>query len=79
MNGMSREATQELGDWKTPGVMEGVYSEARSEGVVPGMRSATNKACTLLGAQASVVDLGDDSRVYGEEAFGSDEGAAVRV
>ena len=48
MNGMSRQATQELGRWKTPTVMESVYNKARSGEVVPEMRSATNRACAFF-------------------------------
>ena len=43
------------------------------------MRTAINRAHTLLGAQASVVDLDNDSGLRGEEAVSSDKGAAVRV
>ena len=45
MDGISREAKQELGALKTPGVMEGVYYKAKREGAAPGMRSATGRAC----------------------------------
>ena len=55
MDGMSREAPQELGGWETPGVMENAYDEALSLGSAPEMRSAINKARTLLGAEAFVV------------------------
>ena len=78
-NGMSREATQDLGGWKTPGVMENARNKARSKAVVPEVRPAINKASTLLGAQASPVDLDNASRVNGEEVVGSDIGAPVRV
>ena len=62
--------------------MVGAYDTARPEEgmeVVPEMRSATEKACAMLGAQASVVDLDGDSGVGGEEAVGSDGGAAVSI
>ena len=44
MNCMSREVTQALGGWETPGVMETVYNKVLSEEAVPEMRSAINKA-----------------------------------
>ena len=44
-NKMARKATQELGCWKAPVVIQGVYTKARSEEVAPGMRSAVTKAC----------------------------------
>ena len=65
-NGMFREASQELGGWKALAVMENVYNKACSEELVPEMRSTFNTACTLLGVQASVVDLGDHSCVDGK-------------
>ena len=34
-SGMSHEATQELGGWKSLGVMKKVYNKARSEDVAP--------------------------------------------
>ena len=73
------EATQELGGWETPGVMERVYGKARSEEVAPEMRSAINKACTFLDVQAFVVYLGHISCVYSGEAVGTDKGAATCV
>ena len=79
MDGMSRGATQEPGGWRTPGVMEAVYNKASSEEVARGMRSAINKARSLMDAQAFVVDLDSDSCSDGEEAVGSAGGAAVRV
>ena len=45
MNGMVREATQELGGWKSPAVTEGVYTKARPGEVVPEMLSAVARAC----------------------------------
>ena len=59
--------------------MGSVYNKARSEEVPTDMRSAIDRACTLLGAQSFVVDLDDDSCVDGDANVGSDEGAAVRV
>ena len=63
MNEMRREVPQELGCWKTPGVMEKEHTKARPEEVVPGMRSAVNKACAFSDVQASVVDLDNVSCV----------------
>ena len=79
MNGVSRKATRELGGWKTPGAMENVHNKATSEEVAPEMRSTINEACKLLDARAFPVDLDDDSCLDGEEAVGSDTGAAVCV
>ena len=59
--------------------MESAYNKERSEDVAPGTRSAINKAWTLLGAQAFVVDLDDDPWVGGDEVGGSDKKAAVRA
>ena len=42
--GMAREATQELGGWKSPAVMGSVYVKARSGEVAPEMRAALAKA-----------------------------------
>ena len=41
---MSREATQKLGCWKAPEVMEGVYSKARSEEIAPEIQAAFGRA-----------------------------------
>ena len=79
MDGMSRGATQELGGWRTPGVMETVHNKALTEEVAPEMRPAIKKARSWMDAQALVVDLDSDSCSDGEEAVGSEEGAAVRV
>ena len=38
-NGMSREATRGLGGWKTPGLIENVYGNARSGEGVPQERT----------------------------------------
>ena len=48
MNGMTREATQELGGWKSPAVMENLYNKTRSEEVAPEMRAAVSAACAIL-------------------------------
>ena len=45
---MSREATQELGGWRSPAVIEKVYQLARSEEVGPEMRKALRKAIDRL-------------------------------
>ena len=44
-NGMAREATQELGGWKSPSVTEGVYAKAHPKEVAPEMRAALAAAC----------------------------------
>ena len=71
---MSREATHELRGRHTPGVIENVYTAARSEEAAPEMRSAINKACALLDAGVFVVGLDDDSCIDGGEAVGSHGG-----
>ena len=60
VNGVAREATQELGGWKSPAVTEGVYTKARSEEVIPEMRSAVAKACAGLGVERFVRYLDRD-------------------
>ena len=59
--------------------MESVRKKARSELVVPEMRSTITGACALLDVQAFVVDVDDGSCVDGEEAVGADRGTAVRA
>ena len=77
---------EELGAWqfrvrrrKNSALMEAMYTKAFSGEVVPAMRSAISRACTLLDAPAFVVDLDNDSCLEGKEDVGSDRGAAVRV
>ena len=65
MNGLSREATQELGGRKTPTVIESAYNKARAEEVIPETRPAINKACPI----GRFGRLDDDSFVLGKEAF----------
>ena len=79
VNGMAREATQELGGWKSPAVMEGVYTRARSEEVVPEMRAAVAKACAGLEVERFVEDLDRDVCVESSEALGAERGAEARV
>ena len=54
---MPKEATQELGGWKSPAVMEGVYTNTRSEEVAPEMRAAAEKACRGLEVERFANDL----------------------
>ena len=79
MDGMAREATQELGGWKSPEVMDSVFSKVRSGEVVPEMRSAGAKACNLLEAASIVEDLGRDVGSESDDALGSLKGAAARI
>ena len=79
VNGMAREATQELGGRKSPAVMEGVCARSRSEEVVPEMRAAVAKACAGLEVERSVEDLDRDVCVESSEAFGAEQGAEARV
>ena len=78
-NGMAREATQELGGWETPAVMEGVYPKVRSEEVVSEMRAAAAKACAGLEVERFVQDLGRDVCAEASEASGAEQGADARV
>ena len=55
---MPREATQELGGWRSPAVVEGAYATARSEEVVPEMRAAAEKARRGLEVERFVRGLG---------------------
>ena len=73
---MAREATLELGGWKTPAVMEGVYTKVRSEEVVPEMRAAAAKACAGLEVESFVQDLDRDVCA---EALGAERGAGARI
>ena len=57
MGGMSREATEEPGGWKTPSVLESVYIRAESEEMAPEMRGAIGRACALLAVEAFTKDL----------------------
>ena len=54
-----------------------VYTEARSEEVAPGMRSAVSKACAVLDVASFVYDLDRDVCDDNEEALGSVSGAAA--
>ena len=69
---MAREATQELGGWKSPAVMEGVYTKARSEEVVPEMRPAVAKACAGLEVERFVRDLDRDMCAESPEGLGAE-------
>ena len=60
MNRTPRVATQELSEWETLGVMEGVYNKAKSEEVGPEMRSAISRACAFRGSESFVKDLDHD-------------------
>ena len=79
VNGMSREATQELAGWKSPAVVEGVYTKARSEEVVPEMRAAVAKACAGLEVERFARDLDRDVCAQGSEALGAERGAEARI
>ena len=79
VNGMAREATQELGGRKSPAVMEGVYTKARSEEVAPEMRAAVAMARAGLEVERFVWGLGRDVCVDASEALGAEKGAGARV
>ena len=77
--GMAREATQELGGWESPAVIEGVYTKARSKGVIPEMRSAVAKACAGLGVECFVRDLDHVVCAESSEFMAAEQGAEARV
>ena len=79
VNGMAREATQELGGRKSPAAMEGVYARARSEEVIPEMRSAVAKACARLEVERFVRDLDHVICAESSELLGAGQGAEARV
>ena len=78
VNGMAHEATQELGGRKSPAAMEGVYTRARSEEVIPEMRSAIAKACARLEVGRFVRDLDHVVRAESSEVMGAEPGAEAR-
>ena len=79
VNGMAREATQELGGWKPPSVMDGVYTRARPEEVIPEMRSAVAKACARLEVERFERDLDHVVCAESSEFVGAEQGAEARV
>ena len=79
VNGMAREPPQGLGGWTSPAVMEGLYAKARSEEVVPVLRSAGTKARAVLEVTSFVEDLDWDTCADGEEAPSSARGFAARI
>ena len=79
VNGMPRETTQDLGGWKSPAVMEGVYVRARSEEAIPEMRDAVSRACRGLEVERFVTDLDREVCAEASEAMGTEAGAEARV
>ena len=79
MAGMAREATRGLGGWKSPAVMESVYTEVRSGEVVPEMRSAVAKPCNALEVTSFAEDPDRDVGSEGDDACGLLMGAAARI
>ena len=79
MTGMAREATQGLGGWKSPAIMESVCTEVRSGEVVPEMRSAVAKPCNALEVTSFVEDPYRDVGSESDDAFGLLMGAAARI
>ena len=79
VNGMPRETTQDLGGWKSPAVMEGVYVRARSEEAIPEMRDAVSRACKGLEVERFVTDLDREVCAGASEAMGAEAGAEARV
>ena len=79
VNGMPRETTQDLGGWRSPAVMEGVYVRARTEEAVPEMREAVGRACRVLEVERFVSDLDREVCAEASEALGAEPGAEARV
>ena len=79
VNGMPRETTQELGGWRPPAVMEGVYVRARSEEAVLEMREAVGRACRGLEVERFVADLGRKICVDAPEYRGAETGVEARA
>ena len=79
MNGMAREAAQELGGWKSPAVTESVYTNVRPGEAVPEMRSAAAKACNVLEATSFVAALDRDVGSESDDTLGLRKGAAARI
>ena len=79
MNGVTRDATQERGGWKSPAVMEAGHSRTRYEEVLPEMQAPVAKACAVFGVTALVEDADGALRPDSLEVFGPDNGAQVRA
>ena len=79
VNGVAREATQDLGGWKSQAVMEVVYTNVRSGEVVPEMRAAVAKACAVLEVSSFREDVHWGLGPGGDEVPSSVRGAAARV
>ena len=61
MEGMTREATQELGCLETPGVTGRVCNKTRSKEVAPEVGGALGRACAILDVEEFVNDVGLDA------------------
>ena len=68
-SGMSREAAQELGGWRSSEVMEDVYSKVRSGEVAPEMRMAAKRASERLGVDRFAQGLGESVTLVSEEKW----------
>ena len=79
MHGMSREASQELGGWQTPGVMDCVFNETKSEGAAPEIRGAIGLACALLAVETCVRDLYWNAPLADGCVLGSDRAACTNA
>ena len=79
MNGVAREAAQELGGWESPAVMESVYAKVRSGEAVPEMRPPVTKACNVLEVTSFAERLDRDVGLEGDDALGLLKGAAARI
>ena len=66
MNGMTREASQQRGGWKSPAGMEYVYNKTHSEEVVP-----EAKACAVLDVTSFLGDLDREVCAHVDEILGS--------
>ena len=76
---MAREASQELGGLKSPAVMGGVYTKARSEEVVPELREAVARARAGLEVEHFARGLARDVCAGASGALGAEQGAEARI
>ena len=69
-SGISREATQELGGWRSSEVMGKVRSKARSEEVLPELRAGLKRASDRLDMERFSKELKEAVTLVGENEVG---------
>ena len=79
MHGMTREVTQEPGDWKSPSAMENVYNRTRAEDVAPEMRAAVSKARAILEVTSFGENLDREVCPDSDEMLGPKKESFVRI